>query len=211
MEQSVKEIVGKLKESDAVLIGASNGLSISEGMHIFAENEAFLKLFGDFRRKYGIRSILQGAMFDFTSEEEYWAFWSRLIWHYSYEYEVSENMKAIRKLVEGKPYFIVTSNGEGHFEAAGFEAQNIYEVEGNYLEMQCSRVCHDKAYPTREAVKKMAEAENGGRVPAELLPRCPVCGAAMRVRMGTILWSGRRYDGNPCHAAPVCETVTGEA
>lgn len=183
MEKSIKEIASRLKEADAVLIGASNGLSITEGLHLFAENEAFIRMFGDFRRKYGIRSILQGAMFRFPTDEEYWAFWSRLIWRYSFEYEVSENMKAIQKLVDGKPYFIVTSNGEGHFEAAGFEPQNIYEVEGNWLGMQCVKACHDKVYPTKEAVEKMAEAEKDGMVPTKLLPRCPVCGAVMRVRM----------------------------
>ena len=46
-----KEIVNKLKEADAILIGASNGFSISEGLHIFADNEAFEEVFGD-----GIRS-----------------------------------------------------------------------------------------------------------------------------------------------------------
>ena len=32
-----KEIAAKLKEADAILIGASNGFSISEGLHIFSE------------------------------------------------------------------------------------------------------------------------------------------------------------------------------
>ncbi len=183
MDKRIHEIVQKLKEADAVLIGASNGLSISEGLHLFAENEAFLKLFGDFHRKYGLRSILQGMMFRYPTDEEYWAFWSRLIQHYTNEYEVSGNMKAIRKLVEGKPYFVVTSNGEGHFEAAGFAAENIYEIEGNWLEMQCEKGCHQKIYPTKDAVKKMAEAETDGRIPTQLLPRCPVCGSVMRIRM----------------------------
>lgn len=183
MDRAINEIIQKLKEADAVLIGASNGLSISEGLHLFAENEVFLKLFGDFRRKYGLRCILQGAMAHFPTEEEYWEFWSRLIQHYTNEYEVSDNMKAIRKLVDGKPHFIVTSNGEGHFEAAGFAAENIYEVEGNWLEMQCEKGCHQTVYPTKDAVKKMAQAEQDGKVPTELLPRCPVCGSVMHVRM----------------------------
>lgn len=183
MEKTLKEIIGKLNEADAILIGASNGLSISEGLNLFAENEAFVNLFADFRDKYNIHSILQGMFFDFPTEEERWAFWSRLIWHYTYEYEVTENMKAIQKLVEGKPHFIVTSNGEGHFEAAGFESQNIYEIEGNFLKMQCVRACHDKLYPTRDAVETMVKAEVNGKVPTELLPRCPVCGSPMHVHM----------------------------
>ena len=44
-----------IREADALLIGASNGLSIAEGYHIFANNEMFRRQFGDFQQKYGIR------------------------------------------------------------------------------------------------------------------------------------------------------------
>ena len=45
MKEIMKEVITKLKEADAVLIGASNGLSISEGLHLFAENQTFMELF----------------------------------------------------------------------------------------------------------------------------------------------------------------------
>lgn len=50
-------IAKKFREADAILIGASNGLSITEGLHLFADNGAFERLFGDFKRKYGLRCI----------------------------------------------------------------------------------------------------------------------------------------------------------
>ena len=57
-----KPIAEKFREADAILIGASNGLSITEGLHLFADNAAFERLFGDFKRKYGLGCILQGWM-----------------------------------------------------------------------------------------------------------------------------------------------------
>ena len=57
-----KIIAKKFREADAILIGASNGLSITEGLHLFADNAAFERLFGDFKRKYGLGCILQGMM-----------------------------------------------------------------------------------------------------------------------------------------------------
>ena len=48
----------KIRSADAVLIGASNGLSISEGLHLFADNRAFDDLFGDFKKKYGLQCLL---------------------------------------------------------------------------------------------------------------------------------------------------------
>ena len=70
-----KTIAGRIQEADAILIGASNGLSITEGLHLFAANAAFEGLFGDFKRKYGLGCILQGMMAGWPSEEEKWAFW----------------------------------------------------------------------------------------------------------------------------------------
>ena len=40
-------VAEKFREADAILIGASNGLSITEGLHLFADNAAFERLFGD--------------------------------------------------------------------------------------------------------------------------------------------------------------------
>ena len=69
-----KPIAEKFREADAILIGASNGLSITEGLHLFADNAAFDELFGDFKQKYGLHCILQGMMAGWPSEEEKWAF-----------------------------------------------------------------------------------------------------------------------------------------
>ena len=55
-------IAEKFREADAILIGASNGLSITEELHLFADNAAFDELFGDFKIK--IRLTLHFAGHD---------------------------------------------------------------------------------------------------------------------------------------------------
>lgn len=134
----LNKIADKIKNADAILVGSSNGLSITEGRHLFADNQALEDLFGDFKRKYGIRSTLHGMRARWPSEEEKWAFWSRLIHHYCGEYKESQVMKDLKAIVGDKNYFVITSNGECHFEMSGFAPENIYEVEGNWLTMQCS-------------------------------------------------------------------------
>ena len=88
-------------------------------------------------------------------------------------------MEDLKTIVGDKPYFILTSNGEGHFEMSGFEPQSVYELEGNWIELRCSRLCHDKTYPALPIIRKLAEVEKNGLVSSEFLPKCPVCGAAM--------------------------------
>lgn len=78
-----------------------------------------------------------------------------------------------------KPYFVVTSNGEGHFEMAGFDADKVYEIEGNWVEMRCGHMCHKDVYPAMEAIHNMAAAEKDGKVPSDMIPKCSKCGASM--------------------------------
>ena len=180
----LKPIAEKIREADAILIGASNGLSITEGLHLFADNAAFEELFGDFKRKYGLQCILQGMMAGWPSDEEKWAFWARLIHHYCGQYRPTPIMQDLKAILGDKDYFVVTSNGECHFELCGFAPDKIFEIEGNWLTMQCARPCHDTRYPSLELAEKLAAAEQNGRVPTELLPRCPKCGGPMDIHMG---------------------------
>lgn len=179
----IKETAEKIREADALLIGASNGLSITEGLHLFADNQAFEDLFGDLKRKYGLTCILHGMGAKWPSEEEKWGFWSRLVRHYCKEYRETQVMADLKTVIGEKDCFVVTSNGECHFEICGFSPEKIYEVEGNWLTMQCASRCHDSVYPWGDLAEKMAEMEREGKIPADLVPRCPVCGGPMQVHM----------------------------
>lgn len=176
-----KAIADKIKDADAILIGASNGLSITEGLHLFADNQAFQEVFGDFKKKYSLHNILEGLFYNWRTLEEKWGFLSRLINHYSGSYQASPVMEKLRKIVGEKPYFVVTSNGEGHFELAGFDADKVYEVEGNWIDMRCSKRCHEATYNSLEAVRTMASMEKDGIVPYDMIPKCPKCGAPMEL------------------------------
>ena len=114
--QKIKQIIS---EADGVLIGASNGLSIAEGYHLFADDAWFRERMGDFREKYGIYCILQGMAVSYSSEEERWAYFSRIIKEKCLQDEPSQIMKDMYELVKEKDYFVVTSNGEDHFIRTG--------------------------------------------------------------------------------------------
>lgn len=173
------EIAEKLKNADAILIGASNGLSITEGLNLFADNDIFNKLLGDYKKKYGFQNILDGLFFNWKTLEEKWGFLSRLINYYSGNYVPTGVMDDLKTIVSNKPYFILTSNGEGHFELAGFEPEKVYELEGNWIEMRCSHLCHEKTYPSLPAICKLSKLEKNGFVPQTEIPRCPRCGSPM--------------------------------
>ena len=78
MSKIEQQVAEHIQKADAIVIGASNGLSIAEGFHIFADNAWFRSHFGDFRARHGWRCLLDGMFHSFASEEEKWGFWSRL-------------------------------------------------------------------------------------------------------------------------------------
>ena len=150
MNDYYEKIRTEIVEADAILLGASNGLSIADGYHIFADNAWFQENFGDFRSKYGIRNILQGMFLPFSTPEEKWGFFSRLAFLVHYNRQPSVMMKNLYDLVKEKPYFVVTSNGEDHFTPAGFEQKNIFEMEGKLTEYRCAAHCSEKILITAQ-------------------------------------------------------------
>ena len=177
------QIAEKTTAADAILVGASNGLSIAEGYNIFADDARFQRHFSDFRKKYGFRSLIQGSFSHFSSESEMWSYYSRMAYYYSYGAPPSPMLDTLYSLIKDKPYFVVTSNTDEHFERAGFEPGSIFELEGSMCEMQCAEGCHDGVYSNRETVLTMLEQEREMEVPTHYLPKCPVCGGPMQLHV----------------------------
>ncbi len=183
MNETYEKICAVIRQADGVLIGASNGLSIAEGYHIFADDLWFRNNFGDFRNRYGIRNVLQGMFFQYPSEETKWAFFSRLISRKCYLEKPGSVMQNLYQLVGSKDYFVVTSNGEDHFVPAGFERDKVFEIEGRLTQSRCQNGCGAAVYENRDEILKMAEAEKDGYIPTEMVPHCPNCGGPVTVNM----------------------------
>lgn len=183
MKEKFINIYKAIQEADALLIGASNGLSISEGYNIFADDLWFQENFGDFRSRYGIRNVLQGLFFQYPSEETKWAFFSRLISRKCYLEQPGPVMEDLYRLAGSKDYFIVTSNGEEHFVPAGFDRDKVFEMEGRLTQSRCQNGCGADPYENRNEILKMAEAEKDGHIHPELIPRCSCCGGPVTINM----------------------------
>lgn len=183
MKEKFRKVLTKIQEADSIVIGASNGLSISEGIHIFADDSSFQENFGDFLKKHGLRSIIQGCFYPYPSQEEKWAFFSRMFEYFLYNKEASPVMKNLYELVKDKNYFVVTSNIDAHFTLAGFPKERLFEIEGNCRNLQCSHGCHNQIYPGDEILSKMSQNQENGKVPTNLIPKCPECGGPMQVHI----------------------------
>lgn len=92
-------------------------------------------------------------------------------------------MKDLYELVKDKNYFVVTSNIDDHFRQSGFPKERLFEIEGNCRNLQCVKGCHNQLYPGDEILSEMAHKQENGKVPLDLIPKCPECGGPMQVHI----------------------------
>ncbi|MCD8363069.1 MAG: Sir2 silent information regulator family NAD-dependent deacetylase [Lachnospiraceae bacterium] len=171
----------ELDTADAIVIGAGAGLSASAGMSY--SGERFEKTFADFHQTYGITDMYSGGFYPFDTLEEYWAWWSRHILVNRYEAGVGKPYSDLLALVEDKDYFVLTTNVDHQFQLAGFDKKRLFYTQGDYGLWQCSRPCHERTYENEDAVRKMVAEQKDMKIPSELVPRCPLCGAPMNMNL----------------------------
>lgn len=135
MEQLIEKACHALRQADAILIGASNGLSIAEGYNIFTDNDMFRSQFGSFRQRFGIRSVLDGCFHHYPSETDRREFLSLLVEQWVKGYRPSQVMDNLRMIIGDKPHFILTTNADTHLELSGFDPACMWEIEGTFAHL----------------------------------------------------------------------------
>lgn len=98
----------KIKEADAILIGAGAGLSASAGFTY--SGERFEENFPDFIEKYGFTDMYSAGFYPYKTLEEYWAYWSRYILINRYQDAPKNVYHDLYHLVQNKDYFVLTTN-----------------------------------------------------------------------------------------------------
>ncbi len=178
---NIKRLAEEIETADAILIGAGAGLSTSAGLTY--SGERFEKYFADFKQKYGITDMYSGGFYPYDTLEEYWAWWSRHIYVNRYDISAGKPYTELLDLVKNKDYFVLTTNVDHQFQLAGFDKKRLFYTQGDYGLWQCSKACHNKTYDNEETVRRMFVEQNNMKIPAELIPKCPVCGAPMTMNL----------------------------
>jgi NAD-dependent SIR2 family protein deacetylase len=90
----------------------------------------------------------------------------------------------------GLELFVVTSNVDGQFQKAGFDADRILEIHGSIHHLQCTVPCRGDIWENREEIPVDEATMRAGRVPA-----CPRCRAPSRpniLMFGDFAWLPER-------------------
>ena len=181
MEKQIEKLKNAFASADSIIIGAGAGLSTSAGFTY--SGERFEKHFSDFAAKYGFCDMYMGGFYPYKTLEEHWAYWSRYIMINRYLNPPLPVYDDLLSLVRGKDYFVITTNVDHCFQKAGFDKKRLYYTQGDYGLFQCSEPCHQKTYDNEAQVRAMYESQRDMKIPADLIPRCPVCGKPMTMNL----------------------------
>ena len=130
METAKAVRIGRaLSEADLVIIGASNGLDMAEGLNLFCADAHFREAYGDLAQADGIGCILQGLDSPDANVRRRWA--ERFHQKEYVKYEPSPLMNRLRHLTEHADTFVITCNIDGRFARAGFNENSVLETEGS--------------------------------------------------------------------------------
>ncbi len=197
-EDQLLLLKSRLNQADALMIGAGAGLSTAAGMRY--DGERFHRWFFDFIERYGIRDIYTGGFYPFEKPEILWAWWSRAIYINRYVDAPSDVYPNLKKLADGRDFFVLTTNVDHQFQRAGFDKKRLFYTQGDYGLLQSMNPKIRKTYDNEEIVEKMLEAQGfirgaDGRfevpedrkirmeIPSDLIPVCPDDGSEMTMNL----------------------------
>ncbi len=180
-EQSLHNIVllrNELEHADRILIGAGAGLSASAGLS-YLDEAVFREHFPEmYALGYRCQYELVGMKDEEWSVGRKWAYWATHI-HYVREVLPPLPLYAeLKSLLEGKDFFVVTSNADRQFMRSDFPMERVFEYQGNYDVLACSKRCCKHTWDSLPALRKVLEYIDHDTFECreEGLPRCPYCG-----------------------------------
>lgn len=129
-QERLQRLKTELASADAVVIGAGAGLSTAAGYTY--SGERFRYWFGDFADRFGIEDMYSGGFYTFPKEEILWAWWARHIYCNRYIQDPKPVYRNLLRLVDGKDYFVITTNVDHRFQAAWFDKKRLFYTQGDY-------------------------------------------------------------------------------
>lgn len=157
-EEQIERLKLEIKEADAIVIGAGAGLSTSAGFTY--SGERFEKYFFDFEKRYDFHDMYSGGFYVMRLKPEIsWAFWARNIYINRYMDAPKGVYSSLLKLVDGKDYFVITTNVDHQFQRAGFDKKRLFYTQGDYGLFQSVNSSNNRTYDNEEWVMKAMEAQ----------------------------------------------------
>lgn len=177
LELRLQQAALAIQQADALFIGAGAGMGVDSGLPDFRGNEGFWKAYPPFRGR--IFAEMSNPAWFRRDPELAWGFFGHRMNLYRNAvphvgYEILKRWMGRFELGG----FVWTSNVDGQFLKAGFDASRLVECHGSIHRLQCVTPCEfDVVWPCRD-LQIDVDLETIRATSA--LPLCPECGELAR-------------------------------
>jgi NAD-dependent SIR2 family protein deacetylase len=175
-QDTVTRAAAALAGAEALVITAGAGMGVDSGLPDFRGDAGFWRAYPPYQ-KLGLSFVEAANPARFEEDPTFgWGFYGHRLELYRRTVP-HQGFAILRRWVEERrlPAFVVTSNVDGQFQKAGFDAAAVSEVHGSIHHLQCTTPCSDLIWPNRERLH-VDEAT----MRADRAPSCPRCGAVSR-------------------------------
>ena len=179
MNENLASAARAITGAEALLVSAGAGMGVDSGLPDFRGREGFWRAYPPLARLgLSFEQMANPAWFD-RDPELAWGFYGHRLQLYRTAAPHAGFAELLR-WTRAKPGggFAFTSNVDGHFGRAGFDAGRIVECHGSIHHLQCVRDCTGAIWPAPEDFDFTVNAETCRAVGG--LPSCPHCGALSR-------------------------------
>ncbi len=167
-----------IEQAEGLLITAGAGMGVDAGLPDFHGLEGFWRAYPALgKARIRLDEIASPDAFN-TDPELAWGFYGHRLNLYR-NTPPHDGYRILREWAGWMPQgaFVFTSNVDGLFQKAGFDAERIVECHGTIHRMQCLTPCSSKLHPAEGIEVTVDEASCRVVSP---LPRCPDCGGLLR-------------------------------
>jgi NAD-dependent SIR2 family protein deacetylase len=177
-------------QAQALVIGAGAGMGVDSGLPDFRGPEGFWNAYPPYAKlRLNFMDLANPRWFG-QDPALAWGFYGqrRNLYRATMPHD---GFQVLRRWAERMKHraFVFTSNVDGHFQKAGFDAERVVECHGSVDYLQCTAGCGSGVWPAEPSDIDIDEATMRAREP---LPRCPGCGALARPNV--LMFNDWRWD-----------------
>lgn len=130
-----------------------------------------------------MHDFYSAGFYPYPTREEFWGFWSAMILANRYECGAGQVYRDLLALLDGRDYFVLTTNVDHQFQRAGIDRHRLFYTQGDYGLFQCSEPCCQETFDNEAQVRAMHESVIGIAIDPAPIPRCPHCGRGLTTNL----------------------------
>ena len=178
LQEQLHKAATAITKAEALLITAGAGMGVDSGLPDFRGKQGFWRAYPAIQKK--------GLAFEEMANPTWFQQDPRFAWgFYGHRHNLYQNTTPhpgfAQLLAMGQTktqgYFVLTSNVDGQFQAAGFDPERITECHGSIHYLQCTQPCRKTVW-SDETTHISIDSESLKAIGT--LPVCPTCNALAR-------------------------------